>query len=176
MKLWTIVKSLAVVFILVVAPIVSFLFLKYGFNYRMESVEQLLPKDKNTAVVQLIDHLRESSHKVKLVHVPGNDVNAELTLLRKIDDRIVDREFFEIISFAPKDVFEGIHQVNINDDALPFVKLLDKDFYLIDTFGRLRQDYTLHAGIDDEMIRHLSVVIPMQKRKTIELKRDVLTN
>ncbi len=169
-------QALAIVVILIVAPLGSYLFLKGGFVYRMDSVQQLLPKDTSTAEKALIDSLRTRSTKVKLVYTSKNDNPQKQRLLKKIDDRIVDREYFEIISFGDKPMEHPTDKIMYYSTMKDIIKDLENEYYLIDTLGRLRYKYDFTTGIDDSLIRHLSVVIPMEKRRTIQLNRDVITN
>ena len=46
------------------------------------------------------------------------------------------------------------------------------DYILLDTGNIVRATYVDTADIAKDIIRHLSIVIPMQKKKSIQLERQ----
>lgn len=167
-----VILGLAVVLILIIAPIGSYIFLRSGFEYRVESLDQLQPKKISSQLDGVIRLKAPFSGNARLVHIPGPAVNQELELLYQIDKKIVDRERFEIYSLTEDPGLKDKHKIqfipsqhNVN---------FDEQFILLDTSDVIRGVYPFEQGIEMEIIRHLSVVIPMQKRRSITIKRDTL--
>ena len=162
--------GLAVVLILIVAPIGSFLFLKNGIEYRIESLEQLEPKTISSQLDGVIQLRAPFKGNARLIHIPGDMADNELELLLKMDDKIVDRERFEIISLMDEPQDLDSHRV----EFIPSNHIVSfkEQFVLIDTSNVVRGAYMYREDLDKELIRHLSVVIPMPTKKSIKLERE----
>ena len=164
------IMALAVVLILIVAPLGSFFFLRSGIEYRIESLEQLEPKNIDSQLDGVIRLKAPFNGNARLIHIPGAEIERELMALNRLDGQIVDRQRFEIISLtnAPDDEDEsGVKFVPSNHHVT-----FDQQFVLIDTSDVVRGVYAYREGIEKEIIRHLSVVIPVPKKKSIHLKRE----
>ncbi len=168
MKPKVMISAIAVAVVLCVAPIGSYLFLKGGFQYRLESLNQLVPKDIDPELQMLISEYAPFKGNARLIHVPGTSEKEELSVLDDIDDQIVDRERFDIYSFSAN-TFTHKHKVDFVK-APAFIN--QYQFVLIDTSNQVRGVYPFGEDIRKEIIRHLSVVLPMPRQKTITLKRD----
>ena len=162
----------AVVAILILAPLGSYIYLRSGLKYRLESQAQLSPKEISPELRIKLDSL-VSRHRAALVHISTDNNPIDLSLLKKIDDRITDRDFFDIISYSTdRTAFGEKSKIKIVD--LPVMEHLTNDhFILIDSSGAVRKTYKGGEDFSKELIRHLSVVIPLPKSREIRLKREL---
>ena len=158
----------SVVFMLVIVPIISYVFLRKGFEYRKESIFQLEEKKIDPDLESYLDTYVPHIGNAQLIHLPGEDLSSELQLLSEIDERIVDRERFDIISFGDElDIEDQIDHVRGPASIQsPYA------FILIDTSASVRGVYKYHEDLGKELIRHLSVVIPVPRKRNITLQRD----
>ena len=161
------ISAIAVALVLCAAPIGSYLFLKSGFTYRLESISQLTPKDLPSNLVSLIDQFAPFEGNARLIHIPGTNETKELDVLFEIDDKIVDRNRFDITSFSEDDT-KRRHNINFVDGP---EYSGNEQFVLIDTSNVIRGVYPYGEGVGGEIIRHLSVVIPMPEQRSISLNR-----
>lgn len=167
------VMAAAVVAVLIVAPLGSYFYLKNGFSYRIEALEELTPKETSSRVQLVLDSLSENRGKVQLIHFPSFHESEELALLHQLDKRIVDKNSFEIISFSD-DTDTNSEIVFPSHENM--AELMGRDstaFVLVDTSGVVRQYYSFNENTAKALIKHLAIIIPMPKRKDIKLKRDV---
>lgn len=160
----------AVVFLLVVVPIISYFFLRRGFEYRKESLTQLEAKEISHQLATSLHDYALHTGNAQLIHIPGSELEKEVAILEAIDEQIVDRDRFDILSFSEDPLPTSEKKITY----VPEAKGIDADysFILIDTANVIRGTYSYHDDLDKELIRHLAVVIPVPKRKTIKLQRD----
>ena len=163
-----IITALAVVAVLCVAPIGSYIFLKGGFDYRLESLNQLQPKELDDQLSDLVATHAPFQGNARLIHIPGSEENDELVVLREIDNQIVDRSRFDIISFASNNSTE---KNKIDFKVAPSVQS-ETQYVLIDTSNIVRGTYAFEETVGKEIIRHLSVVIPLPPQREISLNRE----
>lgn len=148
---------------LIIVPLLTWLNLRKGLDYRLENRKELVIKDS-------IDINRDT-----------------LQLFPKRINIIVTRPFSRIKDFATaiNEHFGKEQSVNMYSPVflhdsihvLPhgyldglIAKYSDQTFILIDTGGYVRHIYTDNASDISKLIEHTSVLIPERKRATIELK------
>ncbi len=161
----------AVVLVLIGAPFGSYFYLKYGLEYRLESQEQLKPKEVDASVIRAIKELVPYG-TAALIHTRGDEDTKGIELLNKVGERIVDRDYFAIYSSAASTNFDKISKVT-SDPSAKMKDLIDDHFILIDSAGIVRNTYPGNKDISKELIRHLSVVIPLPKNREIKLEREL---
>jgi hypothetical protein len=166
------VSAVAVVVVLIVAPIGSYFYLRAGLKYRLESQVQLQEPIVNALLKKTLLSIR-SEKTASLFHLGGNDDKEGIELLQRVDERIVDRDHFEIFSNATSASFKNEkNKIKlINNDSLGLFD--DIQFVLIDTAGMLRHVYNFNEDHSKSLIRHLSVVIPMPQSREIKLNREI---
>lgn len=166
-----VVSGLAIVLVLIIAPIGSFFYLRAGLKYRLESQEQLEAQEISESLKKSIIDVITPYH-VSLLHLGGDADEDGLDLLSKIDDRIVERDFFEVItnaslsSLPPKTNILS-KDINVSSESNQV------QFVLLDTSGVVRHLYNFGEDHSKSLIRHLSVVIPMPKSREIKLNREI---
>ncbi len=161
----------AVVLMLIGAPLGSYFYLKSGLKYRLESQEQLKPKEVSEEILSSLEKVR-TTQTAALIHTASDNREADVKLLLEIDDRIVDRDHFELISFSNPASFGEIRDIRFVDDPSLFQNY-DQRFVLVDSAGVVRNTYSAEQDISKELIRHLAVVIPLPKHRDIRLRREL---
>ncbi len=161
---------LGILAILILAPGISYIYLKKGIDYRQESLRALTPKEIDQATYDFIAPFLRKDGQAKLFHLADESTYAEQDLLQKIDARIIEEQYFEIIAInSAYDSWDNAHNLTKVDREVSYTG--SYDFVLVDTADLIRSAYTMHHDLGKELIRHLSVVIPMQARKSIQLDR-----
>jgi len=153
---------------LVIVPMISYVFLRKGFEYRKESLVQLEEKRIDSELRTFLSTYAPHIGNAQLIHIPGAEVISEQEILSKIDERIVDRSRFDIISFGAEiDSEDQIDHVSVQTRVQsPY------SFILIDTSESIRGLYEYQEELGKELIRHLSVVIPVPTKRSITLNRE----
>lgn len=151
----------AVVLLLIGAPLGSYFYLKSGFVYRLNSLEELQQKNIDNDLNHLLDSIVPDNNKVSLVYLQRAGDNLANDQLAAIEEQIVDRTNFQTIRVDAADT----RLLNQVDQSV--------SFYLLDTAGVVRNYYESDDETLKRIIRHLSVVIPMPKRRNVRLQRDV---
>jgi len=161
----------SVVFMLVIVPIVSYVFLRKGLEYRVESLGQLEEKKIDDGLRTSLETYAGHIGNAQLIHIPGEEEASERAILAAIDEKIVDRDRFEIYSLS------GDPDLEVDDDIKYVANAAvesEYSFILIDTSNTVRGVYPYSEDLKGTLIRHLAVVIPVPGRKTITLRRDSL--
>ncbi len=164
---------IALIVVLVIAPLVSWIYLKKGVEYRMAALETLTPKTLDKKTLDYIAPFVIADGQAKLIQLPSKKSNQDYELLFEIDDRIIEKPLFEIIAIGDdpgNSLPEKINNLSFQQKKLEYAG--PHDYILLDTGNVVRATYTYHKDIAKEIIRHLSIVIPMQKKKSIKLERQ----
>lgn len=164
-----ILVALAVVATLVLAPIGSYFYLRKGLEYRLESLDQLQEKKVSPEILSLVERSAPFNGNARLIHFPSNQVEAEIDLLISVDDQIVDRARFEIISFS--NALKSAEEQNINFVGTTETTT-EMQFMMIDTSNVVRSTYIYNENLGKEIIRHLSVLVPVPTSRSVTLQRE----
>lgn len=164
--------SFAVLFMLVIAPAVSYVYLKKGFDYRLESIDQLKEKEISAELRDFIDAQAPFTGNARLLHLPSTNLSGEINVLDVIDERIVDRTRFDIVSFASEPSVDRDDKIDFK--AISASAPSEYQFLLLDTSNVVRAVYPYTKDVGKDIMRHLSVVIPVPTKREITLLRDTL--
>lgn len=150
---------------LVIVPVLTWLNLRKGLDYRLQTKQELVVKD---SIPLLADSLRLIFGKTNIIITkPFNRLkDFELSVDQHFgNENTVNLYTFDSIQndikVLPKGYLSVLHE-----------KYADKTFILIDTAGYVRNTYT---GSDDDiskLLEHTSVIIPEKKRGSIEFKSN----
>lgn len=150
----------AVVFMLFVLPAGSWWYLSSGYNYRKENLEQLKPKgeiERKLGLVaeplktELADALR---NQVTVLVMNDGGLNQEQ---QDIIDRIADK-------YGDRDYFQVIEEHSIK---------LGEPIFLVDREMKVRNTYSWNPESIKKLVEHTAILLPIPKRETISLKRDL---
>lgn len=161
--------ALAVVATLVVAPIGSYFYLRKGLEYRLESLDQLQEKKVAPEVLSLVESRAPFNGNARLIHFPGSQKEAEMELLKSVDDQIVDRARFEIVSFSDDSKSLEEQKILFVGTAEPSPEI---QFMMIDTSNVVRSTYIYNDELGKDIIRHLSVLVPVPTSRSVTLNRE----
>lgn len=140
--------------LLVGAPVVSYFYLQSGIDYRKESLAGLQPKTIGAALTTYINSDLSKNGKAKLLRLNTTESGID-RMIANIDQRIVQKEFFEILEIESGSSLDADH-----------------DLVLLDTSHVVRAVYNYNDDLGKQLIRDLSVVIPMAPKKKLKLERD----
>jgi len=162
---------IALIAVLVIAPLISWIYLKKGVEYRKSALETLTPKSLDSETLGFIKPFIKPDGQAKLIYLPR--VEQDMTLVYEVDDRIIEKPLFDLIIIGDTSAISKPQKINNlsfqqNDIAYkgPY------DYVLLDTGNVVRATYINNDDVAKEIIRHLSIVIPMQKKKSIKLERQ----
>lgn len=158
--------------VLVVAPIISYIYLKKGFDYRVEMLSEIEPKELDAETTNYIAPYLIKDGQAKLLHLSRSSEPASIDLIAQIDERIIEKPAFDIISFSVSTQDEITEGNNLHIIPVSVAYNGPHDFVLLDTGHVVRAMYQFAPGVEKDIIRHLSAIIPKQKKKTIKLERE----
>ncbi len=178
-------KTLLILCVLVVFPAISWVFLKYGLEWRKEAVANLTPKADisalavNSGAFITQDEVRNLFiGKTTLLDLTGQ---SESPRLIEINDQFQTSNTFQYVAFHQSnearensDIAPDNH-LSMYDDEFENVKsyFKDADFVIIDTSGAVRQYYQgINEKVYNAIIEDLAVVIPRKKPKDIGIRKS----
>ena len=149
---------------LVLVPVLTWLNLRKGLDYRLQNRQELVVKDSldlnmdslglfrnktSIVVTKPYDRLQDFEEAVNEMFIKENK-NVRLYATHNFDDSIetLPDRYFDIVWF----------------------RHLDKTFFLVDTAGYIRNMYRDNDKDVGKLLEHTSVIIPQKKRGSIELK------
>lgn len=150
---------------LVIVPILTWLNLRKGLDYRLDTKRELIAKD---SISLQADSLRLFFGKTNIV-------------ITKPFQRIKDFELSVDQHFGNENTVNLYTLDSIQNDikVLPTgylgvltEKYADKTFILIDTAGYIRNTYNGSNDNISKLLEHTSVIIPVKKRGSIEFKSN----
>ena len=181
---------LIVLALLIIAPLISYYYLKSGADYRLELLDELKPKKSLKDFKLQIDSSYtfaddDLKGKVTLLSV-GRLNNDENQNLKKIDDQFGPNSFFQIVTIGavapPKKVIGKWSHIEakaetvrnfINEEFNPsYFNETNKMICLIDSSRQLRREYKhLHGGELNSLVEHLAIVLPRPPKSDVILDR-----
>ena len=166
------IAATAVVLLLIIAPLGSYMYLRTGFTYRLDYIQELKPESQVPFTIGKQQFIVKTNGKVRLVHIPQNDVQGEIDVLTEVDNNIVTREFYEAYSFAPATYKKEDSTIKfVSDSTITYYG--EAPILMIDRNGLLRFEYELNNETAKKLIKHLSVMIPRPEKVEVKLKRDM---
>lgn len=175
--------------LLVVFPLGSFLYLKAGIDYRIESLSELEPLGSAESF-----GLQKSSQEVPIVYAlymtPASAADSVATTIRNIHEAFthepavkfvgLGKSSFSIIDDAPqseqielkpsyKEAFQKLTASSPHCENVP----LEHQGILVDREGMVRRCYDLHSGPDaTRMVEHLTILVPPAPIQDMILERE----
>lgn len=159
--------ALSIVALLVLAPFVSYYYLRTGLEYRIDSVSDLEEKEVPTEIKSILSSNRGEG-RAALFHLGSS---AEKDVLMKLSKKVVDRSYFDVFSVLRDEELAKSDILQLPETSLDVQS--PYSFVLVDSSGVVRNTYEKGTDHSKELIRHLAVVVPLPKNRNIELKREV---
>lgn len=151
----------AVVFMLFVLPAGSWWYLSSGYNYRKSNLEQLEVKGALEGKLGLVaeplktELITKLKDKVTvLVMNPGGLDESQQDVIDRIADKYGDRDFFQVVEN---------HSIKLGSSIF----LVDRDLQIRNTYNWDKEDVK-------KLVEHTAIMLPIPKRQTISLKRDLI--
>lgn len=171
------IRTIAVLSMIVLFPAISYYYLSSGFNYRKEVLESLKPKGtysdwSNTHGLNIPLDSDEKNRVSLLVVRGGEEMDDKYT---QLIEQFEGTENFQIL-FVNGDNM-GDFKLGESSNAGAFVHnhqkdvKLEMDMLLIDHNGMVRSDY---QATDDDfklLIRDIASILPKKKEKDIKVKK-----
>ncbi|MBK8625848.1 MAG: hypothetical protein IPN86_09890 [Saprospiraceae bacterium] len=157
------ISWVAVLLLLVVVPIGSWVYLNKGLNYRKAALAELIPKDSISANLDTLDLLKG---KVSLI-ILENSKTAEI--VKALEDQFNNSQGFQIIY---KDSMVGNSFLPNSYLGDFFNKEDDFSFALLDERMRVRNYYKNDIESVRKMVEHIAIVIPRPKETDIVQKNN----
>lgn len=179
-------RTLIVLGVLIALPLGSWLYLKSGKDWRTKVLDELserreLPADSCLISGILFDTTFFKGYSTLVARV--SEGNKEV-----VDDLInqfgKNKKALFVLSTEegtsiPKGVYDNMERVHFVTGAgcSRFVEsVIDGggDAALIDRYGKVRMEYQLTGeGQMEKLIRHFAVLLPLERRDKVELKREL---
>lgn len=157
------ISWLALALFLVVAPLVSWLYLKKGLDYRRLSLSELVPKDS-------IDLKSDTAHllngKTSLFVYQMDEKHQQI--ISNIQEQYKNSEGFQVLVRDSLTTYLKWPEHLAPD----FLARQNKyKFLLIDTKLKLRNGYNDDEKSIKKMIEHIAIVLPRLKESDIKMKQ-----
>lgn len=168
--------GILIVIVLFVLPIGSYLYLQAGYKYRLGALDELKAKEPLSDC--LIGSLPETiASKVVVIGIISEENDTVITSnLKQIAEQYEIREEFAVAAATKGDslLLTPIEWPGIRI-SLDCPSIVDSVTYvLMDSKGLIRGVYGGHAESVKKLVEHTAILLPLPKRKTITLKRELL--
>lgn len=163
--------GLAVVFVIIGMPLLSYVYLRQGLSFRIDAIE---------ALKQNADDIKLTEDLVPQIDVIPDMVNAIVDLddvtelrMQEVYDKYQGNQFFALGTFSSTNETEtfGDKHYTITPSQDLGVIFKSEDLILIDTSGQVRESYEFSEENFKSFIQHLSVLLPVESSKKIKLER-----
>jgi hypothetical protein len=158
------ISWVAVILLLGVVPIGSWVYLNKGLNYRKAALAELVPKD---SINISLDTLKLLSDKTTLIVLRDKDTNE---IVEAIKDQFKNAQGFQVLY---RDSIGGSNYLPLGYAGGYFIKDDNFSFVLVDTKLKVRNYYKNDIGSVKKMIEHIAIVIPRPKEADIEQKSKI---
>lgn len=172
--------ALAVILVLFLLPAGSYYYLKKGFSFRYNALQEL--KTKQTFPVSDIydfegnkksDFLKKKINQVYFSEPIANE--KQISIFNRLEKQFKNREYFQqIILYNEKPIeefndekFQGYYADGKSTEHLELNRI-----YLIDTSGMIRNSYDLTDEDIKKLVSHTAILLPLPKKKEIKFRRN----
>ena len=158
----------------IVLPIGSYLYLSSGVDYRLAALEMVQPKGELVDFEYYVNGVSRSSRtlrkKTALIHV--NENSDDSRYLKMIYDQFKQSPnlvLLQIVSDSLVKEEEGFDKVYSPNAKAIMNAYSGKDIILIDTAMQVRSYYDLNDSTVNELVRDISVILPLKKKSSIKM-------
>lgn len=162
-KSYQIIAVLALLFIL---PLGSYLYLKRGYNFRLEALNELKPKE-NIKNHPSFSKLMEKDN-IYLLYNADDEVAA--SWIGPVYDEFSHRSIFNVIGYTSDSVppTSVSNQYTYIASKYPFAESIA----LVDTASDIRNYYTYDSTSFKKLVQHIPIVLPRKKEEDIKMKNQ----
>lgn len=166
-------KSILLIVLLIGFPLISYLYLKSGYNFRLEALKQLEPKEEiadfSYPMLSSDRLISLSDIKSKVTIIYNADANNSEGMLNPIFDKFSDRKEFQVFGFS-LDSTVILQSQNNRWTILNGEYIWDSQLALVDTSATIRSYYTIDSSEFHLLARHIPIIMPREKEKDIVMK------
>lgn len=177
------IRVIAVLALLVLFPLVSYIYLRQGYYFRLDALKELEPKVK----IDKFDYIEFDSetnysaddlrNKVTLIY---DNSNPRATgMMQPIFEQFSHRELFQVFAFNK----DSVSNVSLrNEMKSPQFKVVssdyiwDKEIVLIDTSATIRNYYQFDSSSFLSLGQHIPIIIPRVQEQDIVMKGQKAEN
>lgn len=159
----------------IVLPLGSYLYLSRGVDYRLAALEKIQPKGELLDFEYYLGGVAISSRSLKnktvLIHI--NEGSHDSKYLQRFYDQFkqsANIEFLQIVSDSLVQEEEGFNKVYSPTANAIMEAYSGKDIILVDTAMQVRSYYDLNDSTVNELVRDISVILPLKKKSSIKMK------
>jgi len=153
-----------IVIVLFILPLGSYYYLNSGYNFRKAALIELEPEGPLFNIdSELIKELKDSlmNGNTNLIYLESENIQSHENELLMIKEKYDHRYDFQV--------------VRLSKDHTPqlFNSYKNTPLLLVDSLTQIRDQYSFEKEDIKRLIRHISILLPMDKRPDIHLKRDL---
>lgn len=172
------VGIISILALLILFPLISYLYLKWGYNFRLEALQELEPKGEiqidPTPFFLKQDTFQNIDFEGR-VTIAYNGSTEFSSMVEPIFEEFSHREEFLVLSMNSDSSInnEILSKFNIGDQwvLLNADYPMEKDLALIDTAGVIRNYYNVDSLDFKNLGKHIPIVLPRKKEEDIVMKK-----
>lgn len=154
-----------IVIVLFILPLGSYYYLNSGYNFRKAALVELESEGPLFSSVdsEFLRTMKDSlmGGNTNLIYLEVQKDPAHGNELQMINDKYDHRFDFQVVNLSKNEVPELFRSYQ----ATPLI--------LVDSLAQIRDTYSFNSEDIKRLIRHISILLPMDKRPDIHLKRDL---
>lgn len=174
------IRVIAILALLILFPLISYIYLRQGYYFRLDALRELEPKSKiadfnfESFDPQTTYDISDLAGHVSLLY--NNDNASSVGMLLPIYEEFSHREDFQLIGFTiDSSNFQQAQNNNLPSKQWKFANApyqWEKQVTLIDTSGTIRNSYDLDSSSFLSLGQHIPIVLPRKKEQDIKMKKQ----
>ena len=176
-------RAAGVLLLLFIFPFISYLYLKSGYNFRFNALQELKPKEKldpNTNFPEIDNRdtfqFADSYGKVTIFY--NEKAESAKEMLLPIYEEFEHKSEFNIIGFADTTAirseaskYQDFNKWNLILGKYPF----EKEICLVDTGLMIRNYYGFDSSSFEKLGQHIPIILPREVEKDVVMKDQKTT-
>lgn len=174
MKLYPKLIGAAVVFVIIGMPMISYMYLRQGLTFRMDSIAALKQSDKEVELTKKLSKIIDIEEG--MVNACLNSDKIDITKLDMLYDKYRGHKHFFLTTYSGNSESPSIktlgekHRIEkVSESELNSIENLE--MLLVDTSGQVRETYVYDEEVFKTFVQNLSVLLPVEESKKIKLDR-----
>jgi hypothetical protein len=168
------IAGVSVVLVIIILPLISFYYLRQGLSFRVSALDALEQSEEESKLTEEVTKLLAIEKGIVNVLIKEHDFETD-----KIDDlyaKFKGNQYFLLHTFYEGDEQKSSAILGKNHTQSKILKeqmslFESAKIILIDTSGQVRGTYGNDESDFKQFIRHLSVLLPVQRSRTVVLER-----